>query len=215
VFDLFIAPENIPFVLALVLMVMIGIVEALGLGASGVDLDSGLDGDLDSGSLHPLAWLGIGRVPLLMLMVLLLAVFGLVGLLLQQVAAMLTGSPLSLWIAVPAAFVLSLPLTGLSARAVERIMPHDETTAVALDSLVGRRATVTTGVARAGSPARARVRDIHGQAHHVMMEPSGELPVGEGETVLLVRREGEIFIGLAEGETLTALADSRFGANRF
>ena len=94
-------------------------------------------------------------------------------------------------------------------------MPSDETTAVSLDSLLGKRATVTVGTARAGSPARASVRDVHGQVHHVMIEPTGELPIGEGGTVLLVRREGGIFIGLAEGEDFAPLLDNRGGLTRF
>jgi len=50
------------------------------------------------------------------------------------------------------------------------------------------------------------VTDIHRQAHYVMVEPTERSSTVEaGGTLLLVRREGEIFIGLAEGEMLTAL----------
>ena len=196
--DYLLAPESLPFAVALVLMLMIGAVEAVGLGvgAAGIDAQADADGDL-------LAWLGLGRIPLLMVLVVLLALFGIIGIAGQQAAAAMLGAPLSPWIAAPAAFVAALPLTGLCARGLARILPRDETTAVSLDDLVGRRATVVVGTARTGSPARASVRDRHGQTHYVMIEPTDErLSVGEGGIVLLVRREGDVFVGLPDEQDL-------------
>ena len=94
-----------------------------------------------------------------------------------------------------------MPVTGLSARGIARIIPGDETTAISLDSLVGRRGTITIGTARRGSPAQARVKDMHGQPHYVMVEPyDDEQAIGEGETVRLDRRDGNIFIALARAD---------------
>ncbi|HEY0011864.1 MAG TPA: YqiJ family protein [Allosphingosinicella sp.] len=202
-FDFMMAPENLPFAVALVLMLMIGAVEALGLGVGAVGLDASADVDADA---DLLGWLGLGRIPLLMLIVVLLAIFGLVGITGQQIAAAFLGAPLSPWIAGPAAFVAALPLTGLAARGLQRVLPADETTAISLEDLVGRRATVVVGTARQGSPARASVRDRHGLTHYVMAEPTDGQAVAEGGTLLLVRREGEIFVGLAEGQDLFASA---------
>ena len=207
-FDFIIAPENLPFSVALLVMLLIGAVEAFGLGASAAHLDADADLHADGGDL--LGWLGVGRVPLLMLIVLLLALFGTIGLALQEGVVAVAGHPLSPWIAAPIAFVASLPLLGFCARGLARIMPGDETTAVSLDTLLGKRATVTVGTARRGSPAQARVRDVHGQSHYVMIEPNDDAhAVGEGETVLLVRREGNIFIGLIEGDALLPRLDDR------
>ena len=200
--EFILATENLPFTAALALMVVIGLVEAAGFGLGSADMDVGAHADADL-----LGWLGVGKVPLLALLVVLLALFGLIGFGLQQLAAALLGGPLSPWIAAPAAFVASLPLLGTAARGLGRILPQDETTAVGLDSLLGRRATITVGTARSGSPAQARVRDVHGQAHYVMVEPTDAASVPEGASLLLVRREGDIFIGLYEGERLEALAD--------
>ena len=206
--DFLMAPDNLPFAVALVLMLMIGAVEAVGLGVGAAGIDAHGDVHADAGDL--LGWLGVGRIPLLMVMVVLLALFGIVGITIQQLAAALLGAPLSAWIAAPAAFVAALPLTGFSARGLARILPGDETTAVSLDDLVGRRGTITVGTARRGCPARASVRDRHGQTHYVMVEPTDDRQsVGEGGSVLLVRREGDIFIGLAEGEPLFASAAER------
>lgn len=199
------APANLPFSVALLVMLMIGAVEALGLGASAAHLD--VDADMDGGDL--LAWLGVGRVPLLMLLVVFLAIFGLAGLAIQQFAG-----PLPLWIAAPAAVAAALPLTGVGARGLARIMPQDETTAVSLDSLVGKRGTITIGTARRGSPAQARVKDAHGQVHYVMVEPhEEEHPFGEGEEILLSRRDGNIFLALGEADGITPRFDPLLNFN--
>ncbi len=200
--DFLLAPENVPFAVALLLMLGIGAVEAIGLGIGAAHLDLHADGG------HVLGWLGIGQVPLLVILVVLLAWFGMIGIGVQQFADALLGNPLSPWLAAPIAFVAALPLLGVSARALGRIMPGDETTAVSLDSLVGKRAQVVVGSASRGCPAQARVRDAYGQTHYVMIEPnSDDQAVGAGETVLLVRREGGIFIGLAEGDALLPRLD--------
>jgi membrane protein implicated in regulation of membrane protease activity len=205
-FEFILAPENLPFSVALLVMLLIGAVEAVGLGASAADLDLGADAD--GGDL--LGWLGVGKVPLLILLVVLLALFGMIGLALQQVVSAVAGVPLAPWNAAAIAFVATLPLLGISARGLARIIPQDETTAVSLDALLGKRATVTVGTARRGSPAQARVRDVHGQSHYVMIEPNGDADaVAEGGTVLLIRREGNIFIGLIEGDALIPRLDDR------
>jgi membrane protein implicated in regulation of membrane protease activity len=200
--DILVAPGNLPFAVALLVMLLIGIVEALGLGASAAHLD--IDADAHAGDL--LGWLGIGQVPLLMLLVVFLAAFGLLGLALQQAAG-----PLSPWLASAIAGAAALPVTGVGARGLARIMPQDETTAVSLDTLVGKRGTITVGTARRGSPAQARVKDVHGQTHYVMVEPQNEEhPIAQGETVLLVRRDGHVFTGLGAADGLTPHIHEQF-----
>lgn len=186
-FELLFAPEAIVFSAALVLMLAIGAIEALGLGLG----DLGLDVDVDAG---PLDWLGVGRVPVLVLLVAFLAAFGSLGLAGQQAATALTGGLITPWIAVPAAFVAALPVTSLLARLLARVLPRDETTAFEIDDLVGRAGTIVVGHARSGAPARTRVVDPHGQPHHVLVEPNDPATsFEEGDTVLLVRREGDRF----------------------
>ena len=97
--------------------------------------------------------------------------------------------------------VAALPVTGVFARPLGRILPKDHTTAVSTESLIGRRATITDGVARTGSPARARVKDVHGQTHYVMVEPhEASSEIHAGDEVLLVRREGGQFYATALAE---------------
>ncbi len=212
--DFFAAPEMLPFAVALLIMLMIGAAEAVGLGSSAVHLDADAGPDADGGDL--LGWLGVGEVPLLIVLVVLLALFGLIGIAGQQVAAALLGAPLSPWIAGPVALAAALPLTGTCARALARVLPQDETTAVSLDSLIGKRATVVVGSARHGSAARAQVRDAYGQIHYVMIEPSDERQtIGEGETALIVAREGQLFIGLSEGGSSLTVLDERGTLTRY
>ena len=190
-------PPNIAFTAALVLMLLIGLVQLIGFG---VDLDA--DGDLhaDTGG-DLLSWLGVGRVPLLMLLVVFLGLFGSIGLLAEQIALDWTGQLLSGWIAAPAAGLAALPLTGAAARVLARVMPQDHTTAIELEELVGRSARIVVGRAAPGAPARARVEDRHGQLHYVMVEPDNPGQIfEEGEQVLLVRRQQDLFRAISRGD---------------
>ena len=204
--DFFLLPGNLPFSVALLVMLMIAAAEAVGIGMGSAHLDVHADVHADGPDL--LAWLGVGQVPLLIVLVVLLAFFALIGIALQQLAESLLGAPVSPWLAAPAALVAALPLTGIGARGLARILPGDETTAIGLSQLVGRRAEIVIGEAKRGSPARARVRDVHGQIHYVMVEPSDDdLVLVTGATALLVRREGELFFGLADTHPLYAALD--------
>lgn len=206
--EFFLLPETLPFSVALLVMLMIGIAEAVGLGAAAAQVD--MDADVHGGDGDLLGWLGIGQVPILVVLVVLLALFGLIGIAGQQLAAALIGGPLSPWIAAPAALIAALPLTGACARLLAGILPGDETSAVSLDSLVGKRASIVTGEARRGSPARARVRDAYGQVHYVMVEPHhDDQSLVAGATALLVRRDGDIFVGLPDANPLLAPVEER------
>lgn len=203
--------HNMPFAAALVIMLVLAIVQLIGvadLGDADIDLDADSDGLPDAGMFDGLlTLLGIGRIPLTIWLALFLFLFAGIGLSIQEFAESLTGAPLYSWLAAVVAAGLTLPVTGVLARPLGRIMPKDHTTAVSTESLIGRRATITVGIARAGSPARARVRDVHGQTHHVMVEPhEASSEIHAGDEVLLVRREGNQFYA-------TALSERRLSPN--
>jgi hypothetical protein len=195
----FTSGDNVPFLAALVLMLLIGVVEAVGLGGGallgdGVD-HADVDGDLDHPSL--LSWLNVGKLPLLMLIVVFLFSFGMTGLILQQLIAGIFGKPGPWWLAAPLAVAVALPFTRLFGRVVAKILPGDETTAVSRESLVGRWAVIVTGKAEVGSAAQARVRDAHGQTHYVMIEPDDAGEVFEqGSEVIIVRHAGARFFAI-------------------
>lgn len=194
------AAHNLPFAIALGLLALVALVQVTGVGdaidgAGDFDAGDGLEAGGFGEALTSL--LGLGRVPLMIWLASLLLTFGAVGLIGQSVIADLLGAPLSAGWAMLAAGAAALPLNSLAMRPLGAIMPKDETTAIGLDGLVRRDAEIQIGTARAGSPARAKVIDHHGQAHFVMVEPhDAETELQAGETVLLVRREGQTFYGV-------------------
>ena len=198
-------PHNMPFAIALGLMVILAVVQLIGVadfGDADFDLDADGDGLPDAGMLDGLlTLLGIGRVPLTIWLALFLFLFAGIGLSIQELATDMSGSPLYAWLAAVIAGGAAIPVTGVFARPLGRILPKDHTTAVDTQSLIGRRATISVGVARAGSPARAKVKDVHGQTHHVMVEPhEASSEIHAGDEVLLVRREGNQFYATALAE---------------
>jgi hypothetical protein len=199
-------PHNLPFAIALGSLFGIGLLQLIGAGdfldGAGdveIDLDADVADGLEASGFLDGAFsvLGIGRVPFLIWLSSLLFVFTVTGVVGQALISGTTGSPLSAGLAALLAGAASLPLNGLAIRPIEAVLPKDETTAVGLQSLVRRDAVIQTGTARAASPARAKVKDAFGHPHFVMVEPhDAGAELTEGETVLLVRREGELFFGV-------------------
>ncbi len=198
--EFWLADENIVFAAALVLMIALGLLQLIGFGGfdSDIDMDADVDGTGVAGGL--LSFLGWGRLPFMILLVLFLMIFGLTGFAGQQFVQSLTGGLLPPFLAVTGALLVALPVTGLLSKPLARILPGDETTAVSIDDLTGRRAIIDIGTARPGYPARAKVKDRHGHGHALMVEPDNEDGIFvTGEEVLLVRREGDIFKAVAVG----------------
>lgn len=197
------ADTHLPFTAALGLLLILTLLQIVGVGGlfdADADVDLDADGALDTGSVGLggvlLTLLGIGRVPFFVWLILFLLMFAGIGYGIQEMAAGLTGAALDPWLASLLALLAGLPVTATLVRPLAHVMPQDETSAVGLDSLVGRRARITHGRAARGFPARAQVRDRFGHAHHVMVEPhedSSEML--EGDELLLVRREEQIFYG--------------------
>ena len=202
------ADYNLPFAIAMGLMLLLVLLQVIGLGdfdaAPDLDLDADADfGDPTSAGLGGAitTLLGFGKVPVFVWLIVFLLLFAVIGMGVQAFAADLTGTPLYTWLAALIAGGASIPATAVVVRPVGRLMPQDETSAVGLDSLVGRRGEVTEGRAEKGSPARAKVRDRHGHAHYVMVEPHEDASViPAGDQVLLVRRDGQIFYGVPLAE---------------
>lgn len=194
------ASSNLPFLIALGALALVALFQITGLGdmlegAGDFDSPDGLEAGGFGEALTSL--LGLGRVPLLIWLASLLLTFGSIGLIGQSVIAELLGAPLSAGWATLLAGTAALPLNSLAVRPLGAVMPKDETTAITLDELVRREAEIQIGTARAGSPARAKVIDRHGQTHFVMVEPhDATIALQTGDTVLLVRREGPTFYGV-------------------
>lgn len=144
-----------------------------------------------------LSFFGIGKVPVMVVLIVLLTLFGLAGFVLQAVVHMTTGSYLPALIAAVPAAIAGGYATRSVALTIGRLMPNLETSAVTRDSFVGRAAVVTLGDIAAGKPGQAKLRDQHAQIHYLMIEPDqpGER-LTTGQTVLIVGQRGHIFLAI-------------------
>lgn len=178
-----------------------------------LDMDADADGAMDGvGALTgALSWLGLGRVPFLVLLAGFLASFGAAGTILQQVANGIAG-PLPSWLAAIIALPPALFGTRWFTIGVARILPKEETAAVSLDTLVGTVARITLGTARHDLPAEARARDRLGHIHYVRVRPEDPTATyPKGSRVVLVAREGALFTAVPM-ESLKAPAKHTVGS---
>ena len=200
-FAVFLTSAYAPFAIAFVVMIGIGLIEAVGLGLGEFGVDIGLDGHDGSGGL--LDWLGLGAgLPILIWLTALLGCFTIVGVAVQQASTVFLGAPLGAGVAATIALAIGGVINVFAARGLARIMPGYESTVISQGDLMRQRGTILEGVARRGHPARAKIVDEHGQAHYVMVEPHHDTDViAQGETALLVRRDGGIFFVLPDAPT--------------
>lgn len=164
------------------------------------DLDADADGDLDGGD-HKIhfggdTWLellGIGRVPLSVVVMVLLMSWGFIGIVVNRLLfEMLPGLLLPL-VSIPLAGIGSAAITGVLARIVARIMPLDESSAWRKQELVG-----TIGEALYTIDSRfgkAAVRDPQGYRFQVPCRVGeGASPIPKGQRVLLVEYDQDTYI---------------------
>ncbi len=201
--EFFTADPNLPFAIALALMLAIAIIEGVGL-LFGIDAsgpfdallpDIDLDANVASTPLsNTLGWLHIGKIPFLMLLVIFLAAFGSIGLCIQSISQNISDSMLSPSIASIPALISSLLVVRFLGGGLGKIL-KEESSAVSQESFIGKIATITLGTAESGQPAQAKLQDEHGQTHYVMVEPCVEEEAYQtGETVVLVERKDSFFL---------------------
>ncbi|OLL30951.1 hypothetical protein BTH42_14335 [Burkholderia sp. SRS-W-2-2016] len=210
--SLLLLPGQAPFVAALGLMIMIGIVEVVALlfGLSitehagnllvshfGID-HAEVNADLNVVGQF-LSWLHLGRVPLLILLILFLLGFSVVGLLLQSLLYLLAGIQLPAALAIIAATFGSLPFIRFSGGVIARYLPPIESFAVSETDFVGLPAQIVTGEASVGNPAEARLRDRFGRTHYIRVEPDrADQILARGTTVAIVSRvSGSLYRAVA------------------
>ena len=179
---------NTPFLISLGLSLLFAVFQIVGgFGDSDADADGDVevDGDADFFG-DALSILGVGKVPLMFVLVGFLGVFGLSGLLfnvlINQFIA--TYNSLFLLIAIVASVVLAFFLTGRISNGFARLTP-DNTQAVGFEQLVGRVGVVSSASV---SPTyrRVMVRDHHGGTHTVYAILTDGEPIPERSEVALV-----------------------------
>lgn len=202
-------PQTAPFGVALMIMFLLFIIEVIALMVGGGNdwVDGLLPDELnphaevgvdvaDAGiAVRFLSWLYVGKVPVLMLLVLFLAIFGLLGFFIQGILFNLAGFYLPSLIAIIVVWALSLPVLRICAKGLYKILPKDETTAINQSELVGRIGTVVIGKATKNTPAQIKVKDTHGQTHYIMAYADDE-DLMQGETVLLVSQKEMYFVAI-------------------
>ena len=193
-FDFLVSGAYLPFTISLGLMFGIGVLEAIGLGLLALDLDFDLDADHDANGFDFLGWLGVGQVPIMVVLVSLLTIFGILGFFIQNTADAFLGGTIWVPFAIMIALTISLPVTGVVSRFLGRILPTEETTIISDDDLIGQRAMIILGTAQVGNPSKAKLTDSYGLTHYIMVEPDFGEAI-EGDVLILVRRENAIFVG--------------------
>jgi hypothetical protein len=78
-------------------------------------------------------------------------------------------------------------------KAVARIVPKETSSAINIDSLSGQTATIVIGTAKKGLPSQAKVRDLYGQTHYILVEPENDESFSQGDQVVLAQLNGHIF----------------------
>lgn len=180
------APQLQPFTIAAVVMLALLALQIATTfaGATLPDMPDLLP--VDDVSDVPLGWLNLGKVPLLILLMLLLGLFAAGGMVLQAVAEPLIGLVPTLPAAL-AAGGFALLTTGAASRLIARILPREETYALSDEDLIGRVGTVTVGPLEAHAVGKISVLDAFGNRHFPRVRPATEGDVIEiGAQVLIV-----------------------------
>lgn len=198
------AQANFVYSLALLTIIAIAVVECLslifGISVSGI-LDDLLPGEVETGIDGVngfLNWFGLGKLPFLIWLVLLLTLFSLIGFGINYFSLKLLGSFPAASLGYSLVLIITCGLLRPVCSAVAAVLPNTETSAVSTNSFEGSIARITVGRASKGNPAEAVLTDDHGKKHYVMVEPDTE-----GETfaandqIVLVRRNKVNWIAIS------------------
>jgi len=197
---LFTAPENLPFGVALVVMLGLAVLEVMGLLLS-FSVSDWIDhsllpehADADTGVAGILGWLHVGRVPTLVLLVLALTGFSLIGYVIQILARGVIHGFLPAFVAAPAAALGSVLSVRTLGGWLAHVIPRDETSTVSDTEFIGRVATITGATTNQELATQARLKDAHGRSHYILAEPDGEpFELVDGMEVLIVKKVGPIY----------------------
>jgi hypothetical protein len=163
-------------------------------GDADADSDAHADADAEAdGEAHvsahsaAMAFLGVGRVPLSVLLTVLLMTWGATGFMVNQIVGPRLGAgPRPAMLSAPVAALVSLALTRLLVRAIERWLPLNETTARRRHELLGRAGQAIFPIDRRFG--LAAVRDDRGELYQVpcQLDPKLDEPIAKGAAVRLV-----------------------------
>lgn len=149
-------------------------------------------------------WLNAGRVPLLVLIMIMLGSFGSIGYVIEGMSHALVGWVPTSMAAIPA-FILMLPVTRRISLLVSKVVPRDETYVIEAGGLVGQTGVIVTGPLAQNTIARVKVRDAHGNHHFPWVRTKDpNLKLDNGDHVLLVEHIGSEYLAIAADPKLVA-----------
>jgi len=156
-----------------------------------------------SGFIKALSFLGLGRVPLSLLIMSFCFIWGFSGWASNQLLSGIIPSPLGfIWLSLAIAAVGSVLLTRWLALGISRFMPGTETYATSNQDLVGRRGEVRYTVTASGGTVV--VHDRNGNLHQVSARvAAGEEVLAVGAKVLLYKFDDIAGVFFACADRLT------------
>lgn len=197
---------NLPFTIMLMLCALFAILQLIGLGDdSDSDLDADFDADLDADAdldtdadldvdadelpdlLSVLAFLGVGKAPLMVVLVVLLGSMAVIGWTLNTVLEAVLGSypAWGLLLVLPITFIVGGLISSRVSRYIGRALPSVNSTATGAAGLIGRRGAVISPRID-GKYGLVRVRDQGGTLINVFAITTEEEPItGKTEVVLV------------------------------
>jgi membrane protein implicated in regulation of membrane protease activity len=197
---------NLVFLIPLALGVLLTIGNAVGLGDfdldGEVDLDADVDADVDLDADADLDAdgdadadhgggafdvLGVGRVPLMVILICLLTSFGVIGLSLNRLLGWLPtafAAPAAIWLSL----VGSLVVTSRASRWIARLLPSVESYATDAEGLVGCAGKVAMPID--GDFGRATVLDGGGTRHELRCRTDGAT-LARGTEVVVTEYDAE------------------------
>ncbi len=150
-----------------------------------MDHDHDLDGEADNLFLQTLGILGVGKVPLSMILMSFCLIWGFVGWVCNEGFSQILPAPWFVVASVVTTFVVTLACTRVVASTVGRIFPSTESYGSTHQDLVGKLAAVRFTLTE-GSRGSATLYDNHKTFLEVPCRlMDGEEPISSGEQVIL------------------------------
>lgn len=192
-------PPNVMFLLSIAIGIVFMLVVAIGGTGDGSEHEPGDhdtdDTDHDAIVSHVLSALGVGRMPLMLVLTMLALLFGATGVVLSVLYSRLGLPPRAAgWVTALLAAVTAVALTRALARAFTRLMPRTESYSTTNEMLVGCRGTAVYSITE--SAGMVQFRDSRGDVQKVAARTrrGEQIPMGCGAEILSYEDDGDYFI---------------------
>lgn len=183
----------VSFITGILLSIVYGVLGHGGDVSSDIDHDmdheTGHDLDYDGGGIFAgiLSFLGVGRCPISIIIIVMMITWGFIGLAFNALFVGMKVIPHQIYFlfSLGIASVLSVIATRYLSIGIAKIMPKMETSAVIISSLVGRYGTAKVSIdEKSGS---ARVSDENGTSHIIYCKTKGDETIGVNEEIFVLQ----------------------------